>query len=126
MMKKLFLTSLLALAVTGCTLTPLQQCQAPLRRALADNQAQIEQTRENIERGAIFIPAETSIGIRYCLTPTGNFRLCLNATDEQTTFRKVRIDVAAEQAKLAVLLSRRSELEASYAQCSVRFPEVGA
>ncbi|MCP5039300.1 MAG: hypothetical protein GY945_17040 [Rhodobacteraceae bacterium] len=123
-MRNLISLSVLLLAIVGCTLTPLQECQMPLRRALADNQAQIDDARLNIQRGAIYIPAKSSIGVRYCATPQGNFHLCLGVQDGTVTYRKMRIDVAAEQAKLNVLLARRNELEASYAQCSVRFPAV--
>ncbi|HGG05463.1 MAG TPA: hypothetical protein ENK28_08385 [Aliiroseovarius sp.] len=121
-MRIALLGALLGFGLSACTLTPLQQCQSPFKRALADNQAQIVQSELNIQRGHIFVPSTSSFGVRYCLNDRGDYRLCLGIKDGQQTFKKVRIDVAAEQAKLQVLQSRRGELQASLAQCSARFP----
>lgn len=108
--------------LAACEVTPLEQCQGQARRALNTNAEQIRQAELNIERGYQLVPAEVQarVGVQLC-APGGAITVCTGAQN-QPQYRRVPVDRAAEQAKLAVLVERRAALEAEYAACAKRYP----
>jgi len=120
------LSAVIALAVplllAACAITPRQQCEAPYRAELRNVEAEITDTRLALRRGFVLVPARFSIGLNYCLRPSGAVYLC-TAKDGEPMYDKRPISQRAEQAKLAALIDEAARLKAEIAECRLKFPE---
>ena len=119
-MRYLFLLVLLPLVLTACT--ERQTCESRARNHLHDIKLQIRETEDNLSRGYALIKEDTGfvIGTGFC-SYRGAVRVCTGSDFPQ--YRRVRIDPAAEQAKLNALVKRKAALEREFAQCAVTYPE---
>lgn len=120
-MYRLAIAAATLMALAACEVSPLEQCQTRARNQLANNARQISQSEANIARGYEYQRSEHHLGLTFCAAPTGNFRIC-TGTGDQVTYQRLRVDVAAEQAKLQVLRARRAEIEAAFDACTRRHP----
>ena len=121
-MRILLAATALALALTGCAMTPLQQCEAPHRSELRIVQDDIRDVRLALKRGFRLVPARWDHGVNYCVRASGSVYRC-REEDGEPMFDKRRISRAAEQAKLAALLQERARLNAALAACAARFAQ---
>ena len=114
-MRNLFLMALAPLALVACT--EQQTCEARARNHMHDIDLQIRETRQNLERGYVLVEQDFGlvIGTRIC-SDTGTVQICTGGDFPQ--YRRVRIDPAAEQAKLDALERRKVALAREFAQCA--------
>ncbi len=119
-MRQVFLSALFLSFLAACA-TPLQQCQAPLAREIAEVDELIIETRENIARGYMLKPAGAQFGVRVCTPTAGPLNFCARS-DSPASYQKVAIDPKAEKRKLAGLEARRANLQRSHAECAATYP----
>ena len=119
-MRYMFLLVALPLVLAACT--ERQTCESRARNHLHDINLQIDMTEDNLSRGYALVKQDFgfTIGTGFC-SHRGDFRLCTGSNFPN--YRRVRIDPAAEQAKLDALLKRKAALQRELAQCAVTYPE---
>lgn len=110
------------LIVAGCAVTPRQKCEAPYRAELRNVEADIHDSKLNLARGFVLVPARTTTGLHFCVRPSGAVLMC-TAEDGDPMYDKRAVNRAAEQAKLAALRSQVPDLKASIAACQAQYPE---
>jgi len=111
------------LLLAACATTPRQQCEAPYRADLRTVLEETSSTSRALALGYRLVPATTSIGVHYCMAPTGRAVLCINNEDDEPLYDKRPINRFAEQAKLDALNAERKRLESAIAQCAAQYPE---
>lgn len=107
--------------------SPQQACLTNATKDLAVIERLIAETDTNLARGyAVERQPGVQTGLELCVEPDDPFLFC---TTQQLTVveRPIALDVVAERAKRAALLSKRAELTArttaEATECRARFPE---
>ncbi len=92
---------------------------------MADIKAQIAESEDNLERGYAYIRHDGHVTFhgRFCTFGNGVFFLC--AGPDFPTYKRVKIDEAAERAKLGALRARLPKLEAELARCASAYETRG-
>ena len=113
----------LGLLALICACSPAEQCRLDASRELRQLDRQIAETRTDLARGYRLVPVENpfQIGLFGCLGRTDVFGFC--ADDLPPQYRRVRLNIPAEQAKLASLQSQRREAEARTARALAQCPQ---
>ena len=122
-MHKLLLGSALILFTAGCEVSPLQKCQAPIGRALTDNQSEIDAVQLSIDRGYTLAPARVSVGVNVCASPITNVSICAGNNGGASSTR-VPVDIAAQRARLNALQASRANLQARLSGCARDYPAI--
>jgi hypothetical protein len=98
------------LAFAACS--PAEQCRLDATRELRQLDRMIGDSREDLARGYRLIPIADpfQIGLFGCFEPSDVFAFC--ADNSFPRYRRERINVPAEEAKLASLQAQRREAAA--------------
>ncbi|WP_300519907.1 hypothetical protein [Aliiroseovarius sp.] len=119
-MRCLYPFVILPLVLAACS--ERQTCESRTRSHLHDINLQIREAQDNLSRGYSLVKRDQGFvfGTRIC-SRRGDVRFCAGSSLPQ--YHRVRIDQAAEQAKLNALEIRKAALEREVAQCAEAYPE---